>query len=555
MGAWPSRSTLDLLDRPLVFSQQDLLPPSEFTRFASTRGIDVREEHLEQLHRRRVLVPFFEILNKASSKWSRITVEGGIVGGSDIQRIYGAASDGRLADPASRSFQRWRREDRGRRFFYSPYQIVGLYELAPILGLIEARWGPEGRYHADLEPIDRAARESAKRGRDLAIALAALDAAYSPRVHGVVRHPDEWDAVFEQHDPGAHLAFLGVEPELLTQQAERLLLRAAAFDPLDGWIELVRNANDAAWDELGGDARHALDYRIAAELLLLLYDDLAFARDGVSLGPTSPTPLSVNGTRGRLFPAPGELDETLNRFGLSPHSAVVMAIEGPSEARIVPRLLEAAGIDPRSHFAELVELQGGGNDAGVIARLVVPPRFRDEHNDFGMLRRPLTHVAVVVDPDSKWAQVGARESIVDSIMACLSSRLRTDRMRGQIDQLVTVHTWASERGPFEFAHFTDDQLADAVMAVTGGRFRVDRSQLLAAIRAQRASPHPDIERACQRIARGVSKPDLAEALWAALEPRVRTALERGLDEPPLVRIVRDVIMEGLKTRRATAVEL
>jgi hypothetical protein len=59
---------------------------------------------------------------------------------------------------------------------------------------------------------------------------------------------------------------------------------------------------------------------------------------------------------------------------------------------------------------------------------------------------------------------------------------------------------------------------------------------VAAIQAQRDNvPFPSIERAWR--ASGVSKVDLANALWSILERRIRVAIECGTKGPPIMQAV------------------
>lgn len=555
---WPRRSTLDLLERPFTFSQDGILSPSEFTRLAESRGISINEGQLEQLHRRRVLIPFFQVLSRRGAANTRsFDPTPPAPPGSNGWRLLESAREGVLVDPVDRRFLPWPRGRYGSSiFYYAPFQVVGLHELRPIFALIESSWHDGARSY-ELETIDADTRRKVRHARDLTIALEALASVFLPDIRRQVSGStngtiEEWFVFRDQHDPAEVLRFLGVAPDLLVSQGDELLFRAQAFDPLDGWIKLIRNANQNAWNALKGEARLALDYRLAAELLLRLHDGLAAA--GHVPSPDLLPEMARHQRRGRLLSEPGELDEILSDFGLSPHAAVVVAVEGATEAILFPRILECAGVVPRAGFADVVELKGGGNDAGVIARHVVPPRMGHERGDYAVLQRPLTHAAIVVDPDSRWAEPGARDMIVDSILSCLEARFRTERMRSQLDQLVTIHTWSRSRGPFEFANFTDDELAEGVLS-SSDSIHGSRDRLVRAIRAQRSSPHPDIERACKRIARGLTKPRLAEALWPTLEPKLGAAFDGDDDEPPIAKIAHEVIRAGLAARRANAVEL
>lgn len=48
---------LRLLELPLAFTQNAFLSPEDFVKRAGERGVNLRKEHLLELHRRRALVP------------------------------------------------------------------------------------------------------------------------------------------------------------------------------------------------------------------------------------------------------------------------------------------------------------------------------------------------------------------------------------------------------------------------------------------------------------------------------------------------------------------
>ncbi len=94
-----------------------------------------------------------------------------------------------------------------------------------------------------------------------------------------------------------------------------------------------------------------------------------------------------------------------------------------------------------------------------------------------------------------------------------------------------IRTWG--RYPFEFAHFTDEQLADAILRSTPRQHPRGRAGLIAAINLQRTlDPTPNIEDAWRQS--GVGKLKLAEATWPLLEQRIKRAIARGNHGPPIM---------------------
>jgi hypothetical protein len=531
------------------------LRPSELVSAAEDRGIRVDTGQLEALHQRGLLVPLFEIRDRASKALAPAIVHepSGAVHDSDVVATFVAARESRLADPQGHRFRPWPGEERAV-LLYSMYQVISLHRVMRFVELMTRKRLGEHSYRWALEPISIDAQLAAERGRRLAIGLEALDVRYRPDIVGQLTGDWKvWNRTHLEGDASEQLQFLGVEPDALIDQADNLLLTARHFDPLDGWIELVRNARYSAWKKLRGDARLALDYRIAAELLLRLHDELT--GDGVVESPPLTNQKWWQPRDGRLRARPGELDATLLNLGLSPHPALVVGVEGPTESLLLPRVLELGGLDPRSHWIEIVDLQGGKTGVGALARHVVHPRLDEERADYITLRRPLSHLAIVVDPDSPYASDDTkRTAIVDHALLALPIERRTAATRELLDQLISVHTWPEQLGPFEYAHFSDAELTDAIAEAAPRGLRVSSEELGRRVAAQRASPNKNIEHAFVRAAPGLSKPGLAEALWPALRRHIEDA-ETEADEPPILRISIELRELARIARRANAVAL
>ena len=326
-------------------------------------------------------------------------------------------------------------------------------------------------------------------------------------------------------------------------------------ESLAGWIDVTRFANARAWARLRGTARLAIDYRIAAEVFLRLREEI------VLLGIAEPLPpqegRASHPLDGRLKAEPGGLDKALLDFGLSPHPALVVAVEGPTETYILPKVLAYTGIAEQSGWIEVVDMQGGNSDAKALARHVVHPRLGDERGDYAMLRRPLTALAIVVDPDTKYNKTEARDLIVTKAFEALPPLRRTDKMRKLLDDLISVHTWEPELGPFEFAHFTDGELTRAILSAAPSGLRTNEATLRAEISAERSSGRWNLKVVLERNSPGLSKPVLAERLWPVLELRIQEALANGDERahPPISRISRTLYGISFFARRANAVEL
>jgi hypothetical protein len=90
-------------------------------------------------------------------------------------------------------------------------------------------------------------------------------------------------------------------------------------------------------------------------------------------------------------------------------------------------------------------------------------------------------------------------------------------------------TWG--RLPFEFAHFTDRQLADALLKLSPIPYREGRDALIARIARERASKKPNVDRVWPRAGIKNLKVSMANEMWPLLERRMEQALTRGTQGP------------------------
>ena len=117
--------------------------------------------------------------------------------------------------------------------------------------------------------------------RSIAIAVTALEARYLPALDPEwlqLTHGDreQWERFRAGFDPAAMSDRLGYPAGQAGKDAEFLLRRARSLDPLpDSWMRLICRAPRRTRDDLTGAALLAMDYREAAEILLLFGEDLA----------------------------------------------------------------------------------------------------------------------------------------------------------------------------------------------------------------------------------------------------------------------------------------
>lgn len=104
--------------------------------------------------------------------------------------------------------------------------------------------------------------------------------------------------------------------------------------------------------------------------------------------------------------------------------------------------------------------------------------------------------------------------------------------------LVKATTWNRKGESFEFAHFTDPQLARAIAALPGHRRPPNLRQLQQRVSDVRQR-HANLK---ELIPRKSSKIDLAEELWPVLEARVARALRsKNPHRVPIIRALDEAV--------------
>lgn len=547
------RSSVEILGLPWPFSQIGLLTPEEFVkqaaqrhvRIGGTRGRDLDRSGLEELHRQSIIVPLYRVdlhgggparaVDVSGSRHSR----GGLP--TVLSELYQAARVGRVADPAAEPFQPWptaRRRplwpgvDSG--YLYSQHQLLALDQAEFFVQTLEPydagnhtiRW----RFPAGFTPEPAVVRAMSS-WRSLAIILTAMDTIYWPPICHTYHHLQTWLEVRQEFDAPATLAWLGLDRDRVSDQASGLRAVAGWHNVVGEFHDLVRRADPGAWDSLRGEARIAMDYQIAAELLDSFADDVHAAP---SAAPARFVPVVAQ----RLTARPRSLDAVLTHLHVSPYPSVVVGVEGATEKLIVPRVAELLGVPLEPDWIQVEEFGGTTKDLSLLARYAARPVLGEDLGGYVRLDRPPTRFLVLTDAENKYATPELRRKqrriLLDSITRELDPELRPDLCQRSA-RVVEIVTWGPNR-PFEFAHFTDNQLADALLACAAAPYPGGRSALVTAINIQRTrNSAPSVVRAWSNC--GVSKVELADALWPVLERRIRTAIIRGTEGPKIMRAV------------------
>lgn len=551
-GLTTARSSLDLLELPYPFSQVHLLTVSEFAGMAGKRRgragrrlPPVNEQVLEELHRCGVLVPLFRVDLEHAPDARAIDVSASVtpsnVHATIITELYRAAEDMRLMDPGAAGFAPWPKERQrtlwpgtASGYLYSRYQLLGLETALGFVADLKGRVAdglPEWFLDEADQPNTPTVAALAS-WRSLAICLSALDTYYWPQMaRTLLGDIDTWRTVFTDRDPARMLDWLGASLEQVERQVTDLQMSASSCDDTGDFYDLIRRAKAEAWNSLRGDAAVAMDYRLAADILTRFAEDIRPSRNDDT--GALPPPLSQQGLSAR----PQSLDAALTRLHLSPFPALVIGVEGETEYRLVPRVMDMLGIAYDRNRIVIVDYGGTGNLA-LLARYAGEPVLGRDYGKGVALDRPLTRFLVLADAENNYKTAADRRRqrrlLLESLTRNVPKDLRADYyVNTRRARIVEIRTWG--RLPFEFAHFTDMELADAILAVAQTPHPRGRAQLLSDLRRQRGRSAPDVSKVYRWHQSGLSKPLLADALWPVLERKIQAALDRGTPGPPVLQ--------------------
>jgi hypothetical protein len=546
------RSSLDLLALDYPFSQLYLLEASEFAKLAEQRRArsawhmpSVDALVLEGLHRSGVLVPLFRVDPVATSDALRIDVSASLtaqyVHTGPVAELLRGAAEGRVRDPAAEEFAAWPDDRRGvlwpsveSGYLYSRHQLLGLDMARGLVAKLEGvliEGKPAWRLREESLP-NSPTREALGSWRSLAIVLSALDTYYWPRVTRGVRDVAIWRMALEAFDPAEMLSWLGLSLDPIVRQTTGLRGRASVCDDTGRFYELIRRAKAEAWESLRGDAAIALDYRMAADILDR-YADALNPGSGDTAQPGIPPSQQGLGAR------PESLDAALTRLRLSPFPALVVGVEGATEFALVPRVMKLLGLQWDRNRIAIIDFGGTDKDLSLLARYAGEPVLGRDFGRGVVLDRPLTRFLVMTDAENKYTRPEdrryQRRLLLDSLTQNVPEDLRADyyanTRRGRI---VDIWTWG-RRQPFEFAHFTDQELADAMLSTANTPYPNGRPRLIQGLNMQRTrNSNPDVGDVFWRNS-GLKKTTLADALWPVLERKINAAIQRGQQGPSVMQ--------------------
>jgi hypothetical protein len=373
----------------------------------------------------------------------------------------------------------------------------------------------------------------AVRYRRVAALATAVEARYLPnldpewlRLHGLVGDEVElWEQYRTHFDPIAVSSRLAYPADQVRKDAESLLLRASTIDPIQGPLrQLIQRTPPDKWKDLRGSALSAMDLREAAELLLRFYEDLATRGAAAPLPDPKDFGMSWHPLCDRISYRGQTLDEDLMDLGLSPYPRVILAVEGETEELHAPLVWTALGFPEAPELVRVLMIGGVHRDLVKVAALAAAPVVRGQlpGQDAWQLIKPPTRLLVAVDPEGKQFASAekvskTRNKLIEEIRNVLRAQGVERPNFAELDQLVEIRTWSASC--YEFSHFTDEELADAIFEMDGGVNCTDRVQLVEALEAAR-NRHKDIKEVWGRWVHQPSKTKLAAALWPHLEARI-----------------------------------
>lgn len=531
--------SLDILSTPWIFSQVVPLTTAEVVEQAKRRGLDLDAKALRVLCRSGYLAPLVEVTGRRVCEPMVLPAHPHALV-STTGELYRAMGAGRVRDPGLAPFRSRMRFDSRRSsdsrgwwngLLYSRWQLLDV----SLLRELGRGRGPTGRGGTPTAETDRFGVASRRRW---ALVLSALDARYYPVVDpGFLRLSntarDEWERFCADFDPIALSARLAVGKAELEDEAERLLAAAKAVDPLGPWSDLVRRAPIKSRDLLRGDALVAFDRRLAAEILLQFAEDLA--RRETSVAATRSSTRESERDSGRLTGGRDiTLDEVLLDLGVSPHPGVVLVVEGETEEILVPRVFDHLRFDRTPDRVRILCMRGADNELALVAAATAAPLLGARIGDTYDLIRPPTRLLVAVDQDLNWDTASKVEKRRATMVNAIRKVLAAQGVPAHVDdlnELVHVRTWPARC--FEFAHFTDIELARALRQVhrtCGGLGPEQLAGKIAKVRARKG----DIKEVWDNTwGRKPTKPDLARALWPTLRDNIDDARwDETLSMPP-----------------------
>jgi hypothetical protein len=552
-----ARSSVELCELPYSFWQLPLLSAQKFAEAARERGVYLSVGQLEALHRLRLLTPLLRVRRDGRALAAAVRRDDPWIWElqravpQDARELREVRSQERLHDPAAEPFVARRRLRRtvgkvtydSSEYLYSHHQLLHLPELGGLLARLHP--GPAGKIEGGPPPMLDHMRAQARAIREVVIACSALEPVQYPfivlRTRSRGNEYEQYRRWLKRQHGRAMMQWLDLAPDWFRSKGEGLLRVADGIDPLGSWREVVREADPRSWEKLRGDARIAIDLRIGAEILLRYCEGMARARVPGARKLPRPKPGHRDPLASRLRPT-GKVNRVLTEHRVSPHPNLVFVVEGDTEELLLPRVYAHFDIRPDREFIAIENARGVDRDLSSLVSFAISPQVEIEAGRrYLRLETPPTRLLAVMDAEGKYALPEQRRDerlkLIERIILTFPKKFRTAAVEDSIAGLITIETWNAKGESFEFAHFTDRQIANAIgkayLPAKKGKSCPSLPRRIKAVGALRKK-HGRLD---ELLGAG-SKLALAEALWPVLERKIERASKAGTERRiPVVRAI------------------
>lgn len=472
------------------------MPTSEFIRFCTERDVPVDAARLENLERTRIFFPlarvrFVTLVQKieyldegrrvrdlgtlqADEIWSGATREE--YAHFWFRRDYALdwLNEGLLWDPATRPFEPWdgfhdAEGDRAVESYYSPFQVLPLALYTTSLTCrvpfeLVYEWSEDDlrTFMAELKRVANLLVQPGEEGmrEKIAFICQTISNRYWPQTQGDRRtisvssgesHEWGWHKYARTFDAEAHRTALGVNAGSLRDMQQTVMMSAQHDDPLHDWYDLVTYVSLDQKKRLKGKAALAQTLYAMEHMLRMFYHDVTqeeLHRPDESYRWKRDDLYGKGITANELR----HLEFLTNRFNLNPRPKVILVVEGKTEETAFPRILEEVlghrlsivGIEMRP-LGGVGEFEGRRADRlGALEKLIEEYHYRQ------------TVVFIILDNEGNVAHL--REKLATSRSKYFSRRT-----------MMSSDNFVLFSPNFEFANFTDDELAASMTLISDGR--------------------------------------------------------------------------------------
>ena len=132
----------------------------------------------------------------------------------------------------------------------------------------------------------------------------------------------------------------------------------------------------------------------------------------------------------------------LTHLRVSPFPALVIGLEGATEYKLVPRVMETLGIQWDHNRIRIVDGGGTWADLSLLARYAVEPVIGRDLGDHVVLDRPLTRFLIMTDAENKYRTPADRRYQRKLLLDSLTKNVPQD-LAGQ---LLHQHAPRPDRG-------------------------------------------------------------------------------------------------------------